>query len=68
MQNQIRIRSTHQSLNSPITHYATSYIHFEFREEAAVAIHDAQEQLQVLKRQVVIGNFYPSETNVMETA
>jgi len=35
--------------------------------EAAAAIQVGQEQLEVLKRQAIIGNLYPSETNVMET-
>mmetsp|Transcript_15566 Transcript_15566/g.25927 ORF Transcript_15566/g.25927 Transcript_15566/m.25927 type:complete len:80 (+) Transcript_15566:85-324(+) len=35
-------------------------------EEAAVAMRDGEEQLQVLKRQVVLGQLYPSSRSVME--
>eukprot|EP00526_Cylindrotheca_closterium_P028004 CAMPEP_0113617686 /NCGR_PEP_ID=MMETSP0017_2-20120614/8916_1 /TAXON_ID=2856 /ORGANISM="Cylindrotheca closterium" /LENGTH=84 /DNA_ID=CAMNT_0000527105 /DNA_START=108 /DNA_END=362 /DNA_ORIENTATION=- /assembly_acc=CAM_ASM_000147 len=36
-------------------------------EEAAAAIRDGQEQLEVLKRQVTIGKLYPSATSVMDS-
>jgi hypothetical protein len=36
------------------------------REEAAAAIIDGEEQLKVLKRQVVLGKLYPSSRSVME--
>ena len=38
------------------------------REQAAAAIRDGQEQLEVLKRQVVIGKLYPSAASVMDSA
>ena len=35
-------------------------------EEAAKAIREGEEQLQVLRRQVVLGKLYPSSKSVME--
>jgi len=37
-------------------------------EEATLAIKEGEEQLQVLRRQQIIGNLYPSSTSVMESA
>ena len=37
-----------------------------FREEAAAALKEGQDQLEVLKRQVVLGKLYPSARSVME--
>ncbi|KAL7465432.1 hypothetical protein ACHAXS_005756 [Conticribra weissflogii] len=34
--------------------------------EAVVALQEGQEQLEVLKRQVVLGTLYPSSRSVME--
>lgn len=36
------------------------------REEAAAALKTGEEQLAVMKRQVVIGKMYPSARSVME--
>jgi len=35
-------------------------------DEAAAALTEAQEQLEVLRRQVIVGNLYPSARSVME--
>mmetsp|Transcript_3914 Transcript_3914/g.5830 ORF Transcript_3914/g.5830 Transcript_3914/m.5830 type:complete len:82 (-) Transcript_3914:433-678(-) len=35
-------------------------------EELTAAMKEGEEQLQVLRRQQIIGNLYPSETSVME--
>ena len=35
-------------------------------EEAVAAINDAEQQLEMLKRQVVLGQMYPSARSVME--
>ena len=43
-----------------------SCLHPPRREEAAAAIRDGEEQLQILKRQVVLGQLYPSSRSVME--
>ena len=51
---------------SPHHHY--HYLVSLTREEAIAATREGEEQLEVLKRQVIIGNMYPSDTNVMETA
>lgn len=36
------------------------------RQELTAAIKYGEEQLTVLKRQVIIGNLYPSDTSVMD--
>jgi hypothetical protein len=36
------------------------------REEAAVALKQGEEQLSLVKRQVVLGKMYPSARSVME--
>jgi len=36
------------------------------RQELAAAVKYGEEQLAVLKRQVIIGNLYPSDTSVMD--
>lgn len=38
-----------------------------FRAEATTAIQSGQEQLQLLKRQVVMGKLYPSTGSVMDS-
>lgn len=38
------------------------------REEAAAAIQDGERQLEVLKRQVILGKLYPSARSVMEAS
>lgn len=38
------------------------------RKEAEIAYLEGQEQLGVLKRQVVLGDLYPSAKSVMEAA
>ncbi|CAB9527263.1 LYR motif-containing protein 4 [Seminavis robusta] len=37
-------------------------------EEAAAAMKYGQEQLKILKRQVILGDLYPSGRSVMESA
>lgn len=39
----------------------------DHREEAEMARQYAAEQLQVLSRQAIIGNLYPSDHSVMDT-
>jgi hypothetical protein len=39
----------------------------ESREEMLAAIQEGEQQLNVLKRQVIIGNLYPSGASVMES-
>jgi hypothetical protein len=36
------------------------------REKATAAIKEGQEQLEILKRQVILGRLYPSGKSVME--
>jgi hypothetical protein len=38
-----------------------------FRQETTAAIQGGQEQLELLKRQVVLGKVYPSAGSVMDT-
>ena len=51
----------HLILRIYVFHVSTTH-----REEAAAAIRDGEEQLQILKRQVVLGQLYPSSRSVME--
>jgi hypothetical protein len=37
-----------------------------FREEAAAALRDGEEQLKILQRQAVVSQLYPSARSVME--
>mmetsp|Transcript_18969 Transcript_18969/g.26705 ORF Transcript_18969/g.26705 Transcript_18969/m.26705 type:complete len:84 (-) Transcript_18969:380-631(-) len=37
-------------------------------QEAKAALEDGHHQLEILKRQAIIGNLYPSEHNVMESS
>ena len=37
-----------------------------FREEATEALRYGEEQLQILKRQAILGHLYPSGRSVME--
>jgi hypothetical protein len=39
-----------------------------FRQETTAAIQGGQEQLELLKRQVVLGKLYPSARSVMDSA
>ena len=48
-------------------HITSHHITTHYREQAAAAIKEGEEQLLVLRRQVVIGNLYPSDTSVMES-
>jgi len=41
---------------------------FFHREEAAAALKYGQEQLEILKRQVILGRLYPSGQSVMDHA
>lgn len=38
----------------------------KFSEEAIVALKEGEAQLEVLRRQAIIGNLYPSDRSVME--
>jgi hypothetical protein len=42
------------------------YIFHHSREEAMAAIQEAQQQLEILRRQAVLGKLYPSARSVME--
>mmetsp|Transcript_14843 Transcript_14843/g.33504 ORF Transcript_14843/g.33504 Transcript_14843/m.33504 type:complete len:82 (+) Transcript_14843:204-449(+) len=37
-------------------------------KDAELALQEGKEQLEILRRQVVLGNLYPSEPSVMEAA
>jgi hypothetical protein len=37
-----------------------------FREQAVAALKEGENQLELLKRQVVLGKMYPSARSVME--
>jgi hypothetical protein len=44
------------------------YINFPKRNEAEHAYLEGKEQLDILKRQAVLGHLYPTARSVMETA
>ena len=42
------------------------FVNLHNREEAQAAIQEGQQQLEVLRRQAVLGKLYPSARSVME--
>jgi hypothetical protein len=56
---------THTHTHSTIYSSHVFTIKF-FREEAAAAVRDGEEQLKILQRQAVVSQLYPSARSVME--
>ncbi len=58
--------TSHRQNNNRRHHRMQQFIHQ--RGEAEDAIVEGKEQLEILKRQVVLGHLYPTARSVMETA
>ena len=56
-------------LTSYLTYFFFFYLLTYTRSQKAIdqATKDGQEQLEMLKRQRLIGNFYPSDVSVMDS-
>mmetsp|Transcript_23703 Transcript_23703/g.35157 ORF Transcript_23703/g.35157 Transcript_23703/m.35157 type:complete len:87 (+) Transcript_23703:98-358(+) len=67
------LREAHKMSDYNFRSYAARRVKAGFRknsllqgQELAAAVKYGEEQLAVLKRQVIIGNLYPSDTSVMD--
>ena len=60
-----RINSTIHQLSKP-SKYVFILLYTTIRNEAELAFQEGKENLEILKRQVVLGSLYPSARSVME--
>lgn len=61
-----RINSTIHQLPKPSKYVFIILLYTTIRNEAALAFQEGKENLEILKRQVVLGSLYPSARSVME--
>eukprot|EP00979_Chaetoceros_neogracilis_P010213 scaffold2408_cov279-Chaetoceros_neogracile.AAC.9 len=69
------LREAHKMSDYNFRSYAIRRVQVGFRkdsnlqgQELAASVKNGEEQLAILKRQVILGNLYPSESNVMESS
>ena len=62
---QCRINFQTIKLSKP-SKYVFILLHKTIRNEAEIAFQEGKENLEILKRQVVLGSLYPSAPSVME--